>query len=339
MSLSLPSGKIGNDEVNGIGFGLMGLSAFYGPVPPDEERFEVLDAAFDFGCRTWDTADVYGDSEELVGKWFKRTGKRDQIFISTKWGITPSSAPSNDPAYMRTHIESSLKRLGVPSVDLYYLHRVDKNVPIEKTVAAMAELVKEGKVRYLGLSEVTGATLRRAHAVHPIAAVQVEYSPFCLDIEDEKVGLKKACEELGIAIIAYSPLGRGLLTGAYKSNADFADDDFRKRIPKFSDENFPNILALVDVLKRIGEKHNATPGQVTLAWVMAQGPNIIPIPGTKKVKYLKENLESVKVKLSPEEIAEIRAAAEKAEFKGQGRYPPGFIAETLVDTVPLEDSK
>ncbi|KAF8880469.1 NADP-dependent oxidoreductase domain-containing protein [Gymnopilus junonius] len=313
----------------------MGLSAFYGPVPSDEERFKVLDAAFDAGCRTWDSADVYGDSEELVGKWFKRTGKRDQVFLATKFGITPSG-PNNDPVYMRTRVENSLKRLGIPTIDLYYMHRADRNIPIEKTVSAMAELVKEGKVRYIGLSEVTGATLRRAHAIHPIAAVQVEYSPFCLDIEDENIGLKKACEELGITIVAYAPLGRGLLTGAYKSNADFSEDDFRKRVPRFSNDNFPRILSLVGCLKQIGEKYNATSGQISLAWIMAQGPNIIPIPGTKKIEYLKENLKSVNVKLTPAEVAEIRAAADKAEFRVTEMFPPSFLSGLLVDTVPLE---
>ncbi|KDR78218.1 hypothetical protein GALMADRAFT_245281 [Galerina marginata CBS 339.88] len=337
--MPLPTRKIGKDDVTAIGFGLMGLSAFYGPIESDEDRFKVLDAAVEAGCTNWDSADVYGDSEDLVGKWFKRTGKRNEIFLATKFGINrtkEAKKPINgDPEYVTSAVEKSLKRLGIETIDLYYLHRADATVPIETTVVAMAELVKEGKVRYLGLSEVSADTLRRACAVHPIAAVQVEYSPFTLDIEYENRGLLKACRELGVAVVAYSPLGRGMLTGTYKSNQDIPADDWRKSIPKFSDENFPNILKLVKGFEELGKKHNATAGQVTLAWLLEQGDDIIPIPGTKKIKYLKENLGAVDIKLSPEEVAQVREIANKADATVGDRYPSGSMQHLFADTPKL----
>jgi len=332
----IPTRKIGNDDVSELGFGAMGISAFYGAIENDEERFKVLDTALEEGCTFWDTADMYGDSEELIGKWFKRTGKRDKIFLATKFGAVMPSGANNKPEYLRSSVEKSLENLGVDKIDLYYLHRADTTVPIEKTVGEMAKLVKEGKVRYLGLSEISAATLRRAHAVHPIAAVQVEYSPFCLDIEEEKIGLLKTCRELGVAVVAYSPLGRGLLTGTYKSNADIPDGDWRKIIPKFSDENFPNILKLIDGFQEIGKKHKATAGQICLAWLLAQGQDIIPIPGTKKIKYLKENLGAAKIKLSPEEVAQLRKIADEANANSQGdRYPTAAMHLLFVDTAEL----
>ncbi|KAJ6607704.1 NADP-dependent oxidoreductase domain-containing protein [Mycena sp. CBHHK59/15] len=217
--MSFPTRKIGGADVSALGFGAMGIAGAYGAVEGDEERFKVLDAAYAAGCTHWDTADIYGDSEELLGKWFKRTGKRDEIYLATKFGIvmTEERVVNGTPEYARQSVEKSLKRLGVDCVDLYYLHRADSTVSIEHSVAAMAEFVKEGKVKHLGLSEVSASTLRRAHAVHPIAAVQVEYSPFTLDIEDPKIDLLRTCRELGIAVVAYSPLGRGLLSGLYRS--------------------------------------------------------------------------------------------------------------------------
>jgi len=313
----------------------MGLSAFYGPIENDEERFKVLDAAIEAGCTFWDSADIYGDNEDLLRKWFKRTGKRDQIFLATKFGIRLGQGPNSSPEYVRTSAEKSLKRLGVETIDLYYLHRADTITPIENTVSAMAELVKEGKVRYLGLSEISSATLRRAHAVHPIAAVQVEYSPFSLDIEDEKIALLKTCRELGVTVIAYSPLGRGMLTGAYKSHDDIPDNDWRKAIPRFSENNFPNILKLVKGLQDLGEKHHATAGQVALAWLLAQGEDIIPIPGTKKIKYLQENLGALNVKLTPAEVAEVREIAKRADAAQEDRCPPSMKHLLFADTPPL----
>ncbi|TFK49236.1 Aldo/keto reductase [Heliocybe sulcata] len=343
--MSLPTRKIGNDAVTAIGYGAMGIAAFYGKVAPDEERLKFLDELYASGCTNWDTANIYMDSEELIGKWFqfKRSGKRKDIFLATKFGLArqPGRLINGDPEYAKECFETSLKRLGTDYVDLYYLHRADPTVPIEVTVGAMADLVKQGKVKYLGLSEISADTLRRAHAVHPIAAIQVEYSPFTLDIEDEKVGLLKTARELGVKVVAYSPLGRGLLTGRYarrlnqKSPDDFEEGDFRKVIPRYSKENFPNILKLADGLRAIGERHGATAGQVALAWLLAQGEDIIPIPGTTKIKYLRENLDALKLKLTAEDIAAVRSLAENSDAVQGARYPPGMSDTLFADTPAL----
>ncbi|KAJ3573406.1 hypothetical protein NP233_g2448 [Leucocoprinus birnbaumii] len=314
---SMPTRKIGSDDVAEMGLGLMGLSTWYGKVESDEERLKFLDTAFEDGWTNWDSADIYGDSEDLVGKWFKRTGNRHRIFLASKCGFFNTAnglGINGSPEYIKSACTKSLSRLGVDQIDLYYLHRADTTVPIEKSIGAMAELVKEGKIRYIGLSEASAATLRRAHAVHPITAYQVEYSPFSLDIEDEKIALLKICRELGIAVVAYSPLGRGLLTGQYRSPDDFEDGDFRKFLPRFNKDNFPNVLKIADGIAEIGKAHNATAGPVTLAWVLAQGKDVIPIPGTNKVKYLKENLAAIHIKLSNEEQEKIRKLAEGADI-------------------------
>ncbi|KAG9074269.1 hypothetical protein FS749_014187, partial [Ceratobasidium sp. UAMH 11750] len=227
----------------------------------------------------------------------------------------------------------SLQRLGVDTIDLYYIHRVDQKVPIEITIGALAELVKAGKIRYIGLSEPSPATLRRAHKVHPIAAIQVEYSPFMLDIE-KKGHLLDTARELGIAVIAYSPLGRGLLTGQVTSHNDIPDDDFRKNIPKYSEANFPKILALVAKIKEIGARHNATPGQVSLAFVLAQGDDIIPIPGTRTIKYAEENIGALKVTLSPEDIKAVREATAELDISGD-HYPTDYMKYLYGDTPEL----
>ncbi|KAI6116130.1 NADP-dependent oxidoreductase domain-containing protein [Pisolithus sp. B1] len=336
---SYPTRRIGDVDVSAIGFGAMGISAFYGPTEPDEERFKVLDAALDHGCTFWDTANVYRDSEELIGKWFKRTGKRDSIFLATKFGVDRTKGPfgiDGSPEGAKTSLKRSLERLGVETVDLYYLHRPDSEVPIEVTIGAMAEFVKAGKVKYLGISECSASTLRRAHAVHPITALQVEYSAFTLDIEDPKIGLLQTARELGITIVAYAPVGRGLITGQYKSPDDFAEDDFRRLVPRYSKENFPNILKLADKLKEIGHHHNATAAQVALAWLLAQGNDIIPIPGTKRIKYLKENLDSVHVHLSREDVQEIRRFVEKADWAVGDRYPSAAMKSLYADTPELK---
>ncbi|KZT18978.1 Aldo/keto reductase [Neolentinus lepideus HHB14362 ss-1] len=339
--MSLPIRKIGKDAVSAIGYGAMGIgSVAYGKADSDEDRLKFLDVLYESGCTNWDTANIYGDSEEIIGKWFAKTGKRKEIFLATKFGVVrpPQSGRlvNGEPEYVKQCIETSLKRLQTDHVDLYYLHRADPTVPIEVTVGAMADLVKAGKVKYLGLSEISSATLRRAHAVHPITAIQMEYSPFTLDIEDEKIGLLKTARELGVTVVAYSPLGRGLLTGRYKSPDDFGEGDFRSSIPRYSKENFPNILKITDGLKAIGERHGATAGQVAIAWLLAQGDDIIPIPGTKSVKYLKENLGAASVKLTKEEAAEVRAIAEKADASQGVRYPPGMVDMLFADTPPLE---
>jgi aryl-alcohol dehydrogenase-like predicted oxidoreductase len=227
--------------------------------------------------------------------------------------------------------DKSLKRLGIPTIDLYYCHRFNGAVPVEDVVGAMAELVKAGKVRHLGLSECSSDTLRRAHAVHPIAAVQVEYSPFSMDIEDPQVDLLKTARELGVATVAYSPLGRGFLTGQLRSPKDFEEGDFRRFAPRFSEENFPKNLKLVEHLEELAKKKGCTVGQLTLAWLMAQGEDIIPIPGTKKIKYLEENLGALDVKISAEENKDIRQAIEKVEVSG-GRYPETMKSSLFADT-------
>jgi len=349
MPPKLPTRKLGKfgPQVPALGFGTMGLSAFYGKTASDAERFEVLDRAYELGETFWDSADVYGDSEDLLGKWFKRTGKRDQIFLATKFGnrVLPSDGPGANgpprravdttPEYCKEACAKSLKRLGVESIDLYYVHRVDRKTPIEKTVAAMVELKKEGKIKYLGLSEISSDTLRRACKVHHIDAVQIEYSPFSMDIEDPSIGLLKTCRELGVAIVAYSPLGRGFLTGALKSPADFEEGDFRSYSPRFSAENFPKNLKLVDGIVGIAKQKDCTPGQLTLSWLLAQGDDVIPIPGTKKIKYLEENLGALEVKLTPEENQAIRKLVESADIQG-GRYPEGLAGFLFADTPPLE---
>ncbi|KAI0050210.1 Aldo/keto reductase [Auriscalpium vulgare] len=338
--MSLPTRKIGNTPVAAIGFGAMGLSIGYGPVPDDEERFAVLDAAYANGCTNWDTADAYGDSEALLGKWFARTGKRKDIFVATKVGIAgPMEGhwPNGDPDYVRSQFANSLKNLQTDYVDLYYLHRVDATIPIEKTIGAMAELVKEGKIKYLGLSEISASTLRRAHAVHPISALQVEYSPFDLGIESEELGLLATARELGVAIIAYSPLGRGLVTGQIKSPDDFDVNDFRRYIERFKKENFPRIVELADGLKSIGAAHNATAGQIAIAWLLAIADDIIPIPGTKKIKYLEENLGAAEVTLSAAEVQAVRDLGESAQRTLTGkRYPDILNVFAYADSPALE---
>ncbi|KAH9846265.1 Aldo/keto reductase [Lenzites betulinus] len=340
--MSLPTRKIGDSKVTAIGFGAMGIAAFYSTTLSEEDRMKLLDALYESGCTNWDTADCYGDSEVSIGKWFKRTGKRDEIFLATKFGLganLPDRMVCADPEYVPKAIDKSLERLGVDHVDLWYLHRPDPLVPIELTVRAMADQVKAGKTKYIGLSEVSAATLRRAHAVHPISAVQVEYSPFTLDIEDEKIGLLKAARELGVTVVAYSPLGRGLLTGKIRSPADLAADDARLYMPRFSEENFPKMLAVVDGIQAIAKKYDATPGQVTLAWMLAQGDDIIPIPGTTRIPNMLENVGSLKVNLSQEDVDEIRRLAVKADQTMSPRYPADWQALSLADTPALEEAK
>ncbi|KAK7737323.1 hypothetical protein SLS53_006626 [Cytospora paraplurivora] len=330
-----PLGENG-PHIPALGLGLMGLSSFYGVPPPDEERFRLLDLAHESGCIHWDSAALYGDSEELLGKWFQRTGKRKEIFLTTKFGnhVTPDGGREirNDPEYIRQSVAQSLEHLKTDYIDLLYCHRFSGKTPVEDIVETMKEFVESGKVRYLGLSECGADTLRRASKVHPIAAYQIEYSPFSLDIENPKLGLLATCRELGIATVAYSPLGRGMLTGQYKSPDDFEEGDFRRSIPRFSAENFPKNLKLVDSLKRIAEKKSCTTGQLTLAWLMKQ-EDIFPIPGTKTPKYLQENMGAYAVNLSDEEYAEIRQAVENAEVHGT-RVAASLMGALIKDTPP-----
>ncbi|QRV72843.1 aldo/keto reductase family protein [Ceratobasidium sp. AG-Ba] len=328
VSNLLPTRRIGQDNVSALGFGAMtiGNIAYGKGGYSQEERFKVLDKLLELGCTNWDTADVYGDSEELIGNWFKRTGNRD------KFGLT-TELPNGTPEYIKQASAKSLQRLGVETIDLYYVHRIDRKTPIEVTMKALVELVEAGKIRYIGLSEPSPDTLRRAHKVHPIAAIQVEYSPFMLDVE-KKGHLLDTARELGVTVIAYSPLGRGLLTGQVTSHNDISDDDFRKNIPKYSEANFPKILSLVSKIKDIGDLHNATPGQISLAFMLAQGDDIIPIPGTRTVKYAEENVGALKVTLSTEEIKAIRDAVAASDISGDN-FPPGYMEMSYGDTPEL----
>ncbi|KXS15682.1 Aldo/keto reductase [Gonapodya prolifera JEL478] len=338
----LPTRKLGKNgpEVTAIGLGLMGLSAFYGPIKSDEERLKFLDAAYEAGETNWDSADMYGDSEDLVGKWFTRNPeKRSKIFLATKFANTTDAngarVVNSTPEYCRQACEKSLKRLGVSYIDLYYVHRVDKKTPIEKTMEALVGLQKEGKIKYIGLSEISADTLRRANKIAHVDAIQVEYSPFALEIETPQVDLFRVAKELGTAIVAYSPLGRGILSGALKSPDDFAEGDFRKYMPRFSPENFPKNLVSVNVIAAIAKRKGCTVGQVTLAWLVRQDPSVIPIPGTTKVERLLENLGALAVNLTDEEDKEIRATAEAAEAVHGGRYPEQMMAYAYADTPAL----
>lgn len=286
-------------EVSALGLGCMGMSAFYGQ-RDDDESIKVIHHALDAGLNFLDTADMYGPhtNEVLVGKAI--ADRRNAVFLATKFGIVfdPEQPQKREisgrPEYVRSACEASLKRLGVDHIDLYYQHRVDPATPIEDTVGAMADLVTEGKVLYIGLSEPSAATIERAHKVHPVTAVQSEYSLWTRDPED---GVLDTCRRLGIGFVPYSPLGRGFLSGAYRSQDDFDEDDYRRQSPRFQGDNFAKNLALVDKVKVMATDKGCTPAQLALAWVLAQDPHIVPIPGTKRVKYLDDNIGAVDVHL------------------------------------------
>jgi aryl-alcohol dehydrogenase-like predicted oxidoreductase len=326
MTMSTRTLGPGGPVVSATGLGCMGMSAFYGAANESEARATIA-RALDLGCNFLDTSDMYGPhtNERLVGSAIAE--RRDDVFLATKFGIKLVSdddllrrTVDGRPEYVREACEGSLRRLGVDHIDLYYQHRVDPNTPIEETVGAMRELVAAGKVRFLGLSEASAPTIRRAHAVHPITALQTEYSLWTRDVEAE---ILPTLQELGIALVAYSPLGRGFLSGRFSSPDELDADDYRRHGPRFTGENLKHNLALAACVRELAAERRITPGQLALAWVLRRGEHIVPIPGTKHVRYLEENLAAADVQLSDSEAEQIAAAVPAAVGT---RYPEAMMS-------------
>lgn len=319
--MSLGTRRLGDLTVSAQGLGCMGMSQAYGDTSDRAESIATIHRALDLGVTLLDTANVYGDgaNEELVGAAI--ADRRDRVVLATKFGITRDAdgnqGARGDAAYVRQCVEESLRRLRVDHIDLYYQHRVDPDTPVEETVGALVGLIEEGKIRHYGLSECGADTLRRAHAVHPPAAVQSEWSLWTRDIEGS---VAPTCAELGVGVVPFSPLGRGFLTGAITSTGQFSEGDMRRGLPRFSEENLAANLAIVDALKAVAQRRGVTAGQLALAWVQSRGEHVVPIPGTKRRTYLEQNVEAATLELTTQELAEIEAAAPASAVAGE-RYP------------------
>jgi len=342
-----PTRRLGANgpEVSAIGLGTMGIGAFYGKTD-DEAAYKALTFAADHGVTFWDCADIYGTTELTLAKWFKDTGRRSEIFLATKFGgYDPEGKfgggkPISTPSYIKYALDRSLKRLGTDYIDLYYQHRVDPDVPIEIVLETLREPLRNGQIKWIGLSECSLNTLKRAKAVpdvgEKVIAAQMEFSPYSLDVE--KSGFVQAAKDLGVSVVAYSPLGRGMVSGRYRSRADFGEGDIRLRLPRFSEENFPKNLVLTDQIKAIADKYKATPSQVTLAWILAEYDDIVPIPGCRSAERIEENADSAKLSLSEDDIKEIRKLSEEADIYGQ-RYPEVILHTVEGECLPLEQWK
>ncbi len=318
MRKRLLAGKL---EVSELGLGCMGMSEFYGP-SDDQDSLKVMHHALDNGVNFFDTSDTYGagHNEELIGSFLKECSA--QPVLATKFGIVRKPGEyarglDNSPAYVKEACEASLKRLGVECIDLYYVHRVNPAQPIEETMTALSELVQEGKIRHIGLCEVSANTLRKAHAVHPVTAVQTEYSLWTRDVEDE---ILPACRELGVGFVPYSPLGRGFLTGSFGKDTDYKPGDLRVHLPRFSEDNMEENLRIVEGVKSLADNKSCSPAQVALAWLLAQGEDIVPIPGTRRIKYLEDNIAAADVELSQEDLRTLENTLIQNPVKGM-RYP------------------
>ncbi|XP_072974387.1 probable aldo-keto reductase 2 [Typha angustifolia] len=339
--MAIPRIKLGSQglEVSAQGLGCMGMSAFYGPPKPEPDMIALIHHAIESGVTFLDTSDIYGPftNELLLGKALQG-GVREKMELATKFGISFADGKRvirGDPAYVRAACEASLRRLGVDFVDLYYQHRVDNNVPIEVTMGELKKLVEEGKIKYIGLSEASASTIRRAHAVHPITAVQLEWSLWTRDAEEDII---PTCRELGIGIVAYSPLGRGFLSSGPKMVDNLAEQDFRKNMPRFQPENLEKNIVIFERVNAMATRKGCTPSQLALAWVHHQGSDVCPIPGTTKIENFNQNIGALSVKLTPEEMAELESYASADAVKGD-RY--GSAANTWKDseTPPLSSWK
>lgn len=326
------SRKVGSLVVPPVGLGLMVFANFYAENMSEEAAHNLLTYAADHGITHWDTSSAYGDSELIIGRWFTKTGRRKDIVLASKFAFVGLMTIDSSPEHAISSCAKSLERLQTNYIDLFYVHRIDDVTPIEKTMEALSQLKKEGKILEIGLSETSANTLERANAIDHVAAYQIEYSPFSLDIEHN--GVLAACRKHNTAIIAYSPIGRGLLNGKIRSPDDLEGNDFRRGMPRFSAENFPKNLELVDKIHALAKKKGVEATQLTLAWILAQGPDFIPIPGTSRTANLQSNIDASKIQLTKEELAEIRHLAENADVQGN-RYMDSFEGFSFRESVPL----